>query len=114
MPQTGSLPRLQGSFQQRRQRLAQIGYISHGSVQDRTHRNKGGAGYQWTRKVAGKTVTVALTEEQYREMKNAIRNYRQLQAEIRRMEELSRAIIFKRNPHPNRRKALPKKVLGTN
>jgi hypothetical protein len=43
--------------------LARIGFISQGSVQDRTHRLGGGAGYQWTRKVAGKTVTVALTSE---------------------------------------------------
>jgi hypothetical protein len=114
MSQTISLARMQQSYHQRRQRLAQVGYISHGSVQDRTHRTKGGAGYQWTRKVAGKTVTVALTEEQYRELKKAILNYRRLQVEIREMEQLSRAIIFRRTPHETRRKRLPKKVLGIN
>jgi hypothetical protein len=114
MPKTRSLARLQRQYAQHRQRLAQVGYISHGSVQDRRNRREGGAGYQWTRKVSGKTVTVALTEEQYCEMKTAIRNYRLLQAKIRKMEELSRAIIFQKIPHKNRLKRLPKNVLGTN
>ena len=34
-----------------------VGYISQGSIQDRTARKGGGAGDQWTRKVVQKTVT---------------------------------------------------------
>jgi hypothetical protein len=113
MRKTGPLAKLQARYEQHRRRLAKAGLISHGSVQDRSGRAGGGAGYQWTRKVAGKTVTVALTQEQYREMKTAIMNYRRLQSEIRKMEELSRAIIFQKLPHQTRLKRLPKKVLGT-
>jgi hypothetical protein len=92
--------------------LSGIGLISHGSVQDRTQRQGGGAGYQWTRKVAGKTVTVALTHEQFIRMKEAISNQRKLRRLLTEMEQLSRQIIFTASPHNHRRKRLSKKVLG--
>jgi hypothetical protein len=92
--------------------LAQLGYISQGSVQDRTHRQGGGAGYQWTRKVAQKTVTVSLTKEQFAHMKAAVENYRKLRKKLKAMEKLSRTIIFQLAPHPGRTKRLSSKVLG--
>jgi len=95
------------------QQLNSLGWISQGSVQDRTHRQRGGAGYQWTRKVAGKTVTVALTQEQYHRMKAAITNQRRLRKIISQMEKESRRAIFAAAPHEHRRKRLSKKVLGT-
>lgn len=101
-------------YQQLRRQLAGTGYISQGSVQDRTSRQGGGAGYQWTRKVAQKTVTVALSAEQFERMKQAVNNYRRLREQIRQMERLSREILFAETPNPHRRKSLPKKVLGTN
>jgi hypothetical protein len=100
-------------YDQLRQRLSQIGYLSQGSVQDRTARQGGGAGYQWTRKVAGKTVSVSLTQEQFGHMRQAIDNYREVRRFLGRMEKLSRKIIFGRLPHPDRRKRLSAKVLGT-
>jgi hypothetical protein len=96
------------------QGLSQLGYISQGSVQDRTARKGGGAGYQWTRKVAQKTVTVALTAEQFAHMKEAVSNYRRLRRQLKEMEKLSRQIIFHLVPHTGRRKRLSQKVLGTN
>jgi hypothetical protein len=96
-----------------RLRLSQLGYISQGSVQDRTARKGGGAGYQWTRKVAQKTVTVALTQEQFAEMKKATTNYRRLRQQLKQMEKLSRTIIFKIAPHPRRLKHITHRVLGT-
>lgn len=96
-----------------RRSLAQLGYITQGSVQDRTARQGGGAGYQWTRKMAAKTVTVSLTQEQFTQMKQAVANYRKLRQLLRQMEKLSRTIIFHSAPHPNRRKRLSRKVLGT-
>ena len=111
---TVGLATAQRRYEQLRQRLAQLGYISQGSVQDRTARKRGGAGYQWTRKVAQKTVTVALTSEQFAQLKEAVSNYRHLRQQLREMEGLSRKIIFKTVPHPGRRKRLSPKVLGTN
>jgi virulence-associated protein VapD len=102
------------AYQRLRRRLGQIGYISQGSVQDRTARKGGGAGYQWTRKVARKTVTVSLTAEQFASMKQAVSNYRQLRQQLKQLESLSRRIIFQSTPNPRRRKSLPPKVLGTN
>jgi hypothetical protein len=104
----------QQQYERLRRSLGQMGYLSQGSVQDRTARRGGGAGYQWTRKVAQKTVTVSLTAEQYAEMKIAIANYRQLRGQLKKMEQLSRRIIFETTPHPGRRKHLAQKVLGIN
>ena|SRR5687767_6706991 len=93
--------------------LADIGWISHGSVQDRGP-GAGGPCYQWTRKEKGKTVTVALSAEQYTELKKAIANWRQLQNILRQMQRLSRERIFQSLPPPPRRKRLSHKVLGLN
>ena len=105
---------LQRQYEQLRRRLSQLGLISQGSVQDRTDRQGGGAGYQWTRKVAQKTVTVALTPEQFVRMKEAVSNYRLLRRQLKKMERLARRIIFQVEPHPGRRKRLSQRVLGLN
>ncbi len=105
---------LQRQYEQLRRRLSQLGLISQGSVQDRTDRQGGGAGYQWTRKVAQKTVTVALTAEQFVRMKEAVSNYRLLRRQLKEMERLTRRIIFQVEPHPGRRKRLSQRVLGLN
>jgi|SRR4051812_12820910 hypothetical protein len=111
-PQASS--QAQRHFERLRKRLAQLNHFSQGSVQDRTTRRGGGAGYQWTRKVAQKTVTVSLTREQYELMRNAVETYRELRHLLRTMETLSRKIIFRNCPHPRRRKRLSNKVLGIN
>lgn len=107
-------PRLDQQYEQVRHRLSQVGYLTQGSVQDRTARTGGGAGYQWTRKVAGKTITVALTQPQFVAMRAAVKNYRLVRRLLRQMEKISRKMIFKNTPHPRRRKRLSSKVLGTN
>jgi hypothetical protein len=93
--------------------LAEIGYISQGSVLDRSTLRPPRSGYQWTRKVARKTITVALSSEQFRSLKNAIANRRTLEKTISKMEKLSRQILFETLPDTHRRKPLLKKVLGT-
>ena len=109
-----SLAKLRRDYERCRRELAALGPISQGSVQDRTGRRGGGAGYQWTRKVAAKTVTVALTQEQFVALREAVANRRKLTKLIGRMEGLSRQILFQAHPHPARRKPLSKKVLGLN
>ena len=93
--------------------LAQAGWISQGYAQDRGP-GAGGPCYQWTRKVKGKTVSVALSKEQYLALKQAIENWRELQEILRRMQALSRQVIFETLPNPPRRKRLGKNVLGLN
>ena len=68
--------------------------------------------YQWTRKVKDKTVSVALSREQYEALKEAIDNWHQTQEILQRMQALSRHVIFEMLPNPPRRKRLGKRVLG--
>lgn len=93
--------------------LAGIGHISQGSVLDRSTLRPPRSGYQWTRKLAQKTVTVALSAEQFQHLRKAIENRRTLSKTLARMEKLSRQILFSTLPDTSRRKPLPKKVLGT-
>ena len=113
MKKPQSLAQLQRHYEQLRHSLSQLGLISQGSVQDRTHRKGGGAGYQWTRKVKQKTITVSLTAEQFGKMKDAVVNYRNLRRQLRVMETISRRVIFQSSPHLGRHKRLSKSVLGT-
>ena len=94
--------------------LANLGYISQGSVVDRSQLRPPRSGYQWTRKVARKTITVALSREQFLALRTAIQNRRALQKTLATMEKLSRQILFGTLPDTRRRKPLPMKVLGTN
>jgi hypothetical protein len=92
-------------------RLASVGWISEGYVQDRGP-GAGGPHYQWTRKVRGKTVSVALSQEQFEWLQEAIANWRQMQHTLKQMQRLSRSMLFASLPHPPRRKRLGKRVLG--
>lgn len=106
-----SLAQCETQYQQCRQSLAAVGWISEGSVQDRGP-GAGGPCYQWTRKVRGKTLSVALSREQFEWLREAIHNWRHLQDTLRQMQRLSRHVLFSTLPHPPRRKRLGKKVLG--
>jgi len=101
----------QAQYASLRGRLAKVGWISEGYVQDRGP-GAGGPCYQWTRKVKGKTVSVALSKEQYEWWRMAIAQWRQLQATLKEMQRLSRQVLFETVPHPPRRKRLGKRVLG--
>ena len=105
--------RRRAEFQRLQRQLAQVGWISHGYVQDRGP-GAGGPCYQWTRKVRKKTVSVALSREQYLWMRRAIANWRQTQRILKRMEQISRAMLFETVTGPLRRKPLNKQVLGLN
>ncbi len=109
-----TLPALRAEYRRLRQGLARIGYISQGSVQQRSVAASGRSGYQWTRKVAQKTVSVALSQAQFEAMKEAVTNERKLWKLIQEMERISRRIIFISAPDTRRRKRLSKRVLGLN
>jgi hypothetical protein len=104
---------LPGPFRQLQQRLAQLGFLSQGSVFQRKAGQPGGP-YVWTRKVSGKTVTVALSEEQYHWLQQAVANQRELDKIVRQMQKLSRQVLFETIPGVHRRKRLGKNVLGLN
>jgi len=100
-------------YQQLLRRLSQVGWISQGYVQDRGP-GAGGPCYQWTRKIRAKTVSVALSRQQYLWLKEAIEHWRELQNLLKEMQRLSREELFETIPGPKRRKRLSKKVLGLN
>ena len=108
-PATDSLQR---QYQRLCSSLASTGYISQGSVLDRSTLHPQRSGFQWTRKVARKTVTVALSPEQFHCLRKAVENRRTLQKTISKMEKLTRQILFGSLPDTRRRKPLPKKALG--
>jgi hypothetical protein len=105
------LARYQRAYDRLRAQLGQAGWISEGYVQDRGP-GAGGPCYQWTRKVKGKTVSVALSREQYEWLREAIVQWRTVQSTLREMQRLSREVLFTTVPHPPRRKRLGKRVLG--
>src|SRR5437867_11517858 len=103
---------LQRQYQSLCSSLAHTGYISQGSVLDRSTLRTPRSGYQWTRKVARKTITVALSPEQFQSLGKAIENRRTLQRTIGKMEKLSRQILFGTLPDTSRRTPSPTKVLA--
>jgi hypothetical protein len=107
-----TLAALRTRYQQLRWQLARIGYISQGSVQQRTVAASGRSGCQWTRKVAQKTLSVALSPQQFDAMREAVANERKLWKIVQEMERVSRRIIFASTPDARRRKHLSNKVLG--
>lgn len=107
------LSQWQAQYDRLRLRLAKVGWISQGYVQNRGP-GAGAPHYQWTRKVKAKTVSVALSREQYQWLREAIANWRQLQKTLGQMQRLSRKVLFQTLPHPKRRKPLSQRVLGLN
>jgi hypothetical protein len=81
-----------------REAWKEVDTLSHGSVV----RNAAGR-WMWTRKVAGKTVTVALSQEQSAAFMAAIRSNRKIEkllAEIRRQSQLH---LLRSLPGPRRK-----------
>jgi hypothetical protein len=106
-----SQPRGSQDYRQLQRRLAAIGYITQGSVFQRRPTQQGSR-YVWTRKVRAKTVTVALSKEQYHWLRRAAANQRVLDRIVGEMQKLSRQVLFETVPGVRRRKPLSKKVLG--
>jgi len=109
---SASVRALEEQYDRLRKSLTQIGYISQGSVLQRSVATSGRSGYQWTRKVAQKTITVSLSQPQFLALKAAVQNERKLWKTIQQMEKVSRQILFASLPDTRRRKRLPKRVLG--
>jgi virulence-associated protein VapD len=97
-------------YRQLQRQLAGLGYLSQGSVFERGLGQQGSR-YVWTRKVKAKTVTVALSQEQYQWLRQAVANQRILEKIIQQMQTLSRQTLFETVPGVVRRKRLGKKVL---
>jgi hypothetical protein len=94
--------------------LTQTGWVALGSVLERKLPGGGGPRYQWSRRVEGKTVTVALSAEQFAWLKEAIANQRDLESLLSQMHRLTLDYMWKNLPSTVRRKRLSRKTLGLN
>lgn len=106
--------RLPPEYQRLRQSLARVGWIALGSLLERSLPGQGGPRYQWSRRVGKKTVTVALSAEQFAWLKEAIANQRQVWDTLLQMQQLTAQFALENLPNPPRRKRLSKKKLGLN
>ena len=107
-------PPLPAAYRRLRARLAQVGWIALGSVLERSLPGQGGPRYQWSRRVEGKTITVALSAEQFVWLKAAIANQRKVSELLGQLQKLSLQYMWKKIPSTSRRKRLSKKTLGLN
>lgn len=101
-------------YQRLRAQLAQTGWVALGSVVERNQPGKGGPRYQWSRRVKQKTVTVALSREQFEWLSQAIQRNRQAWEILEKMHQLSLEFMWQTLPSTTRRKRLTKKTLGLN
>jgi hypothetical protein len=100
MPNRGNIESLPPEYLRLRQSLVQTGWIALGSLVERTRPGQGGPRYQWSRRVGRKTVTVALSAEQFAWLKGAIANQRQIWATLLRMQQLTAQHLLENLPNP--------------
>ena len=94
--------------------LSTLGWLALGSLIERNKPGQGGPRYQWSRRVKGKTITVALSAEQFRWLRPAIANQRKARKILARMQQLTLQQMWKTLPQAPRRKPLSQKTLGIN
>lgn len=116
MKQKSKSPRLPlpRGYRQWRSRLARTGWIALGSVLERARPGQGGPRYQWSRRVEGKTITVALSAEQFAWLKEAITNQRKVWSILEEMQRYTVRQLWKKLPGASHRKMLSNKTLGLN
>lgn len=102
------------AYQRLQSQLSQCGWIALGSLIERGELGQGGPRYQWSRRVGRKTVTVALSAEQFAWLKKAIANQRKVWDILSEMQRLTLHYMWKNLPSPSRRKRLSKRTLGLN
>ena len=105
---------LPAAYRRVRARLGKIGWVALGSVLERGLPGQGGPRFQWSRRVQGKTITVALSAEQFAWLKAAIANQREVEALLGQLHRQTLHYMWKRLPSTVRRKRLSMKTLGLN
>jgi phosphodiesterase/alkaline phosphatase D-like protein len=106
--------KLPAQYRNLRQRLAKVGWLALGSLLERKQPGQGGPRYQWSRRVGAKTVTVALSAEQFAWLKTAVTNQRAVWQILLQMQTLTVKHMLQNLPNPPRRKRLTHKHLGLN
>lgn len=106
-------PDLPAAYRRLQDRLSQIGWVALGSLVERNQPGQGGPRYQWSRRVGRKTVTVALSAEQFAWLQEALAHQRKVWEILAKMQQLTVQQLWKL-PSTTRRKRLSKKTLGLN
>jgi len=106
-----SMPSVSAAYRRLQAQLGRTDWVALGSVLERNRPGQGGPRYQWSRRVAGKTVTVALSAEQFNWLKQAIANQRKVWKVLEKMQQLTLDYMWKTLPSTTRRKPLSKKHL---
>jgi hypothetical protein len=101
-------------YQRLRRKLSKVSWIALGSLVERDKPGQGGPRYQWSRRVGAKTVTVALSADQFAWLKQAISNQREVWDILQELQQITPYHALKNIPGPPRRKRLTKKRLGFN
>ena len=114
MPKSKPSAGLPPAYRALRQRLATLGWLALGSLVERGRPGQGGPRYQWSRRLGTKTVTLALSREQFEWLQAAIANQRQAWEILQQMQKLTAQYMLKNLPNPPRRKRLSKRNLGLN
>ena len=108
---TSQLP---AEYERLREKLSGIGWVALGSLVERNKPGQGGPRYQWSRRIGNKTVTVALSSEQFDWLKAAISNQREVWKILTRLQQLTAKYALENISGPPRRKRLSRKNLGLN
>ena len=102
---------LQRRYEKYARSLTAIGPICQGTVIKRKDvRQRGGKPktygpyYLWTRKLEGKTLSIAITQQQYTALKEAIANQKKLDKTLAQMRSLAQEIIFAQTTGVKKRK----------
>jgi hypothetical protein len=103
---------LPAEYKRLRQKLSQIGWVALGSLVERNKPGQGGPRYQWSRRVGPKTVTVALSAEQFNWLNAAISNQREVWDILMELQQLTAQYALENLPGPPRRKRLNRRRLG--
>jgi hypothetical protein len=107
-----SSTQLPAAYRRCQDQLSRLGWLALGSLLERNKPGQGGPRYQWSRREKGKTITVALSVEQFRWLRSAIANQRQARKILARMHQLTLQQMWKTLPDTQRRKPLSQKTLG--
>jgi hypothetical protein len=114
MPARKNLQDLPPQYRRLRQKLSNLGWIALGSLVERDKPGQGGPRYQWSRRVGSKTVTVALSAEQFSWLKQASSNQREVWDILMELQQMTAHHVLENISGPPRRKRLSNKKLGLN
>lgn len=88
--QTAHGQNLERRYRALKEKLAGLGWLTHGSVSPNHPGN-----WRWTRKVKAKTIAVALSQEQAILFNEAIANHRILESILHEMRAISQEVLLK-------------------